>query len=152
MKDFACDDPLMLVRPHQHLCRPLLNDSYTRSRIFTHQQVTAFVFAASLWTGYAYGRLRHDEVLRRRMYAKYTNGMIGFDFCADRFERLWSSYKERVLSFDSAHAWWALRKSAIAEFRARRKLDKEISLKVAQEDEISRMLLALDKVEETKET
>jgi hypothetical protein len=68
--------------------------------------MTVFVLLLAGYTGYAYARLKHDEVLRRKMYAHYANFMWVFGICTEVYEHLYDKWVNAVTSFDSSELFW----------------------------------------------
>ena len=135
-------------RRHEHLVRPFLNDKWSKGRVFTQQTMTTFLLIGSVYIGYAYGRLKHDEALQRKMHTRYTNFMWLFTVFSDKLEHYYSVISNKFWSFDSAQMTWRARNSKIAEFWAYRALQEEIYTKQAEKgDVITQSLLKLDKLD-----
>ena len=132
------------------MIKPYINDSYSRSKLFTNGTYTGLWLITCLLAGYSYAKLQRDEVMRRRYYARYSNFMSAFDYCTPILEEKWDSFLNRLFSFDSAHTFWHLKNQKMAEIRALRSLNDEIVQKQVEEsdDEISKFLLRMDKVED----
>ena len=82
---------------------------------------------------------------------RYTNAISFFDYVTPRFEHYCNAFLSWAMAFDSAYSLWYLKTQKMAEFRARRKLEEEIVRKQAEGDEISQVLLKLDKIEDLKD-
>lgn len=76
----------LIVRRHEHLQRPFFNDRWSRSRHFSVHTMTMFLFIGAGYVGYAYARLRNDEVLKRQMNTRYINFMWYFTAFADWYD------------------------------------------------------------------
>ena len=84
----ATDDSerVLLIRKHKHLIKPYQNDYISRRRSMTHGTFTGVGLFLCLYGGYSYGRIKHDEVVRRRFYSRYANCMSIFDYVTPIFE------------------------------------------------------------------
>ena len=80
-------DRILLIRRHDHLIKPCLNENVSRKRMFTNGTITCIVLGACFFTGYAYARLQNDEVLRRLFFCRYANFMTMFDEGSPVLER-----------------------------------------------------------------
>ena len=137
---------ILLVRRHDHMIKPLLNDNISRKRAFSNGTVTIFILGSCLFTGYAYARIQQDEILRRLFYNRYANLITLFDEWTPGFERGLAKVAHTAASFDSTYVLWFLKTSKLAEWRAYRKLEGEIIEKTAQQgDELSQAILDLEK-------
>ena len=80
--------------------------------------MTAFIFIGTAYLGYAYARLRHDEVLRRQMHTKYTNFMWWFNIWSDWYEVTYARAVAWFMAFDSSYRFWRQRRTLIADYWA----------------------------------
>ena len=107
-------DKVLLIRKHNHLIKPLRNDSISRKRQFSNSTVTVFILGACFFTGYAYGRLKNDEVLRRLFYCRYANFMTWFDSVSPPLEAWLIASFDSFNNFDSTYAVWYFKTSKLA--------------------------------------
>jgi hypothetical protein len=135
---------IMLLRYHPHLVKPHLNAPITRYRHFPNSFLTFLSVGLCFTAGYLYARLKKDEYLRRIFYGKYFNFITWFDLLSGYGETYTFKTINWVTQFDSVYSWWNFKKAKAAEIKAHYTLDKEIQLKMAQSDELSRVILDLD--------
>jgi len=109
--------------------------------------MTAFIFGGFFFTGYIYARLEHDEVLRRRCYAKYANFISLFDHYSDIYDRNYLALQKYLATYDSSYSWWYFKQIKKAEFKAKKSLQKEIYEKEMEDgDDLSKALMAFDRL------
>jgi hypothetical protein len=124
---------------------PYRNSIISRQRLFPTGAMTAMILGGCFCSGYFYARLKNDEYLRRIFYGRYFNFITMFDFVSLHMEDYATQVVVYTTKFDSAHAWWHYKKLKLAEYRARKKLEPEIT-KIQATDPLSKHMLALDEI------
>ena len=139
-------DKILLKRRHDHLIRPLENNFASLKRSFSNGTITTLFLAACLFGGYAYARLKNDEVLRRNFYCRYANFITIFDTWTPILEDKLFRSIVWLENFDSTYFFWYFKTSQVAEYKAYRKLEGQIIERQSQQgDEVSKAILDIEK-------